>query len=232
MMRKLQPQLEEINKRFANDKVGRMEATQALYKEYHVNMVTPFFALLTQFPVFTGLFFALNTVLNANSLATINKLIYPFLFHFSHLPSLELTWFTIFNTAWHISLGYPDPTHMLPLLTGLVTFAQMRIAQPMDLATTRDAMMHMTQITQFVMVLLSVGLTVFFAWHFAAGLALYRFASLVLTMCQQYFTFGWGSLWTLPNLTATTRTVTLPTQTSRKRGGGSVRRRRNKKSRK
>jgi YidC/Oxa1 family membrane protein insertase len=168
-----------------------------LYKEHGISFLSSFGPLLVQSAVFSGLFFALNSVLRQSTLNTINRLMYPFLAHFSTLPDLNLTWFTVFNTLWHISLGYPDPTHILPLLTGLVTFMQMRMAQP--LTETGQSIMQATQAMQFLLLLLSVAMTIFFAWQFAAGVALYRLVWLGLSMIQRYFVTGWGSLWVMPS---------------------------------
>jgi putative effector of murein hydrolase LrgA (UPF0299 family) len=74
------------------------------------------------------------------------------------------------------------------------------MAQPTSLAETRDALMHLSQGMQFLLLFNPVGITIVIAWQFAAGLALYRFVSLALSMMVQYFTTGWGSLWALPGV--------------------------------
>jgi YidC/Oxa1 family membrane protein insertase len=100
------------------------------------------------------------------------------------------------NAGLHIALNQVDPTHILPILTGIVTFVQMRMAQP--LAETKEAVMQSAQLLQLVGPLIGVGVTMFFVWQFAAGVALYRLVYLVLTAVQQYFMTGWGSLWSVP----------------------------------
>jgi YidC/Oxa1 family membrane protein insertase len=115
------------------------------------------------------------------------------------LPNIDLNWFTVFNVAWHISLGLPDPTHILPILTGIVTFVQMRLSQPNTVAAIRDAATQVTQIMQFLLPFVLVFVTIFMAWQFAAGLALYRVTSLLLNIIQQYFVTGWGSLLAVPS---------------------------------
>lgn len=239
----LQPLLAEIKRRHANDPMARTEEVQALYKAHGISLSSSWIPLLVQSAVFSGLLFALNSVLHNNTLNTINRLIYPFLAHLSALPDLNLVWFTAFNTFWHISLGYPDPTHILPLLTGLVTFMQMRMAQP--LTETGQNMMQATRAVQFLLLLLSVAMTIFFAWQFAAGVALYRLVWLVLSMIQRFFVTGWGSLWVMPgfarsgNLAGTrqnagTQHLSQPGSPKARghRGTGSSARRRGKKRRK
>ncbi len=208
--RALQPRLAEIRKQHPNDRAAQLQATQDLYKEYGIHPASPFLSLLVQAPVYSGLFFALSTVLHARSVTAINTLMYPFLYHFSSLPDINLMWFTILNSAWHISLGYPDPTHLLPLLTGVFTFVQMRMAQPVSLTETRDAAIQLSQGMQLLLLLVPVAITIFFAWQFAAGLALYRLVSLAFNVVQQYVTTGWGSLWVSPIAATNVGTVALP----------------------
>jgi len=230
--RALQPQLAEIRQQHPNDRMAQTKATQALYKAYGIHPASPFLSLLIQAPVYSGLFFALSTVLHARSVAAINTLMYPFLYHFTSLPNINLMWFSVMNAAWHFSLGYPDPTHFLPLLTGLFTFVQMRMAQPVSLSGTRDAALQLSQGMQLLVLLVPIGITIFFAWQFAAGLALYRLVSLTFNIVQQYITTGWGSLWVSPlmahatgNVPALAQIQTTSTKTKRHRRSSSRSRR-------
>jgi YidC/Oxa1 family membrane protein insertase len=191
VMRKLQPQVTAIRQQYATDRLAQAQAMQALHREHGIHPSSSFLTLLIQAPIYSGLYFALNTVLHASSVDVINRVMYPFLFHFTALPNIDLMWFTVLKASWHISLGIPDPTHLLPLLTGALTLSQMRMAQPTSLAETRDALMHLSQGMQFLLLFNPVGITIVIAWQFAAGLALYRFVSLALSMMVQYFTTGW-----------------------------------------
>src|SRR6266550_9420684 len=194
----LQPEVAEIRRRYAQDLKAQYEATQELYKRYGISAAASYLPLLIQIPIFTGLYFALNIVLNHATLVHLNSIIYPFLPQLSSIPNIDLNWFTMLNAAWHISLGVPDPTHILPILAGVVTFVQMRIAQPHALADVKDATMQLTQLLQFILPLIMVLITIFIGWQLAAGLALYRITSLLLNMIQQYFITGKGSLFAVP----------------------------------
>ncbi len=198
VMRTLQPQVTALRQQYANDKLAQEQAVRALYRSHGVRPNSSFLMLLIQAPIYSGLYFALNTVLHASSVATINHIMYPFLVHFTALPNIDLMWFTALNVSWHISLGMADPTHLLPLLTGVVTFVQMRMAQSISLTETRDAFTHLSQSLQFLLLLVSVAVTVVILWQWAAGLALYRFVSLLLNVIVQYFTTGRRSLWARP----------------------------------
>jgi YidC/Oxa1 family membrane protein insertase len=197
-MRLLQPQVTAIRQQYATDHSAQTQAIRALYREHGMHPALSFLSMLIQFAIYSGLYLALNMVLQASSLSAINHIMYPFLMPFATQPNINLMWFTVLNPSWHISLGRPDPTYLLPLLTGLVTFVQMRMAQPISLMETKDTLTHISQSMQFLLLLIPVGITIAIAWRFAAGLALYRFVSLVLSMIQQYFAAGWGSLWVSP----------------------------------
>ncbi|HEY6284198.1 MAG TPA: YidC/Oxa1 family membrane protein insertase [Ktedonobacteraceae bacterium] len=196
----LQPEVAEIRRRYAQDLRAQYEAKQELYKRNGISTAASYLPLLIQIPIFIGLYSALNIVLNHATLAHLNSIIYPFLPQLSSVPDIGLNWFTMLNAAWHISLGVPDPTHILPILAGIVTFVQMRMSQPNVIADVKDATMQLTQLMQFILPLIMVLITIFIGWQLAAGLALYRITSLLLNMVQQFFVTGKGSLFAVPHV--------------------------------
>lgn len=184
----IQPLIADVRKKYKDQK-EQYAAMQAIYKEYGVNPVAGCLPLLVQLPILYGLFFALNQVLKTANLTAVNSLIYPFLPKFAVLPNVFMIWF-----GGQISLGHPDPTHILPILAGLATFLQLRMSQPRTRSGAKDAMSQQMQLMQYVMPFI----TVFFAWGFAAGLALYWTTTSIFSMVQQYFVTGWGSLAVMP----------------------------------
>ena len=192
----LQPQLAEIKKKYAKDQRAQMDATQALYKEYGMNPVAgSCLPLLIQMPVLFGLFYALSAVLShAHTVYDINQLLYPFIQPFLTMPSLTSVFL---YPLYHISLGAPDPTHILPILAALATFVQLRMSQPKP---QPGAASDMTQQQMKIMQYISPLMVGFFAWNYAAGLALYWTVSSLFAIIQQYFVTGWGSLLVTPNL--------------------------------
>lgn len=194
----LRSELAEIRRQHARDLRAQRQATQELYKQHGITQRSPYIPLLLQLPIFIGLYLALNIVLQHAKVADLNAIIYPFLPRLTAVPNINLNWFIIFNPTWHISLALPDPSHILPFLAGLMTFVQMRMAQPHAIAEIQDAMFHVTQIMQFILPLIMAGISIFIAWQLAAGLALYRVTSLLFNMISQLFVTGRGSLFTLP----------------------------------
>lgn len=200
-MQAIQPQLAEIKKKY-KDQRAQLEATQALYKEYGVNPVAgSCLPLLVQMPVLFALFYALNAVLRNATLHGINSLIYPFLPKFATFPNIYLTWLTFINPVWKISLGVPDPTHILPILAALATFAQLRMSMARQATTTNNSgKKDVTQQQQLLMQIISPIMILIFGLSYAAGLALYWTTSSIFGMVQQYFVTGWGSLLVAPSL--------------------------------
>ncbi len=208
----LQPKMQEIRKKHANDQQAQALAMQALYKEYGVNPLAGCLPLLIQLPVLYGLYFALNTVLRnaSHSLATVNAPLYSFVAIYQHFPDISFKWFSWLqflnpilhtNWSWAFSLGSPDPTHILPVIAGLATFVQLRMSQPKTApapANGKAAPPDPSQQTMKMMQYIMPFFTFFLGLTFPAGLALYWTISALFQATQQYFVTGWGSLLVTP----------------------------------
>lgn len=183
-MQELQPRLKEIQARHRGDPQATMAAQQALYKEHGVSMYGGCLPLLIQMPFLYSLFYAFETVLNSkkDALASINRDIYPFLPHLTKLPDMHFLWTT---------LGTPDPKLILPILAGLLTFVQMRMAMPVRRpGAAPDPTQQTAKSMQYVMPVF----TFFLGTRFASGLALYWTVSTGFSAAQQYLLSGFGSL--------------------------------------
>ena len=211
----LQPQMQEVRKKYAKDQQAQAQAMQALYKEYGVNPLSGCLPLLVQLPVLYGMYGAFRTMLDTHKLVDLNNIIYPFIPHFDKFPNVYLNWFSFINHSWVISLAQPDPTHILPIIAGLATFIQLRMSQPkVAPGAPTDPSSQSMKMMQYIMPLI----TVFFGWTFPAGLALYWTVSTVFQAVQQFFVTGWGSLLVTPNFNiapATGKSNSTTTTTSR-----------------
>jgi YidC/Oxa1 family membrane protein insertase len=211
----LQPQMQEIRKKYAKDQQAQMLALQALYKEYGVSPLTGCLPMVVQLPVLYGLYYALYAVVKAHSYHDLNNLLYqPLVTPFQHLPNLNLTWFqwlSFLNPilhvhwSWTLSLIQPDPSHILPILAALATLISLRISQPKTAPAASssnsksdqpDPTAQTMKTMQFVMPFFIL----FIGWSFTSGLVLYWIISSLFQAVQQYFVTGWGSLLTVPNL--------------------------------
>lgn len=207
----LQPQLQEIRRKYAKDQRAQMEATQALYKEYGINPLAGCLPMLIQLPVLYGMYFAFSSVLRSSNLSQeIDKLRYPIIAHFATI-NVNLTWFTWLKFLqpawpWMISLAQPDPTHILPVIAALATFIQLRMSLPKTLASStnaKDGQMDPTASTMKTMQYIMPFFTLFIGWNLPSGLALYWTVSSIFQAVQQYFVTGWGSLLVMPDFVST-----------------------------
>ncbi len=180
----LQPKLREIQAKHRGDPQATMDAQRALYKEHGVSMYGGCLPLLIQMPFLYSLFYAFETVLSnkQNALQAMNNDIYPFLPHLTALPNPHFLW---------VNLAKPDPLFILPILAGVLTFIQMRMAMPVRRpGGPPDPTQQTTKSMQYVMPVF----TFFLGTRFAAGLALYWTVSTGFSAAQQYLLSGWGSL--------------------------------------
>jgi YidC/Oxa1 family membrane protein insertase len=190
-MQELAPQLKELQAKYRSDPQRLMAEQQSLYKAHGVNPVQGCLPLLIQLPFLYALYYSFFAVLKpsgtpAQQLYTINHdYIYPFLPHLTALPNTHFLW---------MNLALPDPTHILPILAGALTFLQLRMAMPYRPKAQRtgasDPTTQATSTMQYIMPLF----TIFIGWTFPSGLALYWCVTTLFSAVQQYFISGWGSL--------------------------------------
>lgn len=191
VMMELQPQLQEIQRKYRAEPQVMMQQQQALYKENKVNPYASCLPLLVQLPFIYGLYGAFNSILRGNPTpAMLNSQLYPFVrpifgpLGLTHLPN---TYFFL------IDLAKADPTHIMPILAGLLTFMQLRMSlrrqqqqgKPRTTAGPDPNAMSM-QMMQYIMPFF----TLFIAWSFPAGLAMYWIVTTGFSVVQQYFFNG------------------------------------------
>jgi YidC/Oxa1 family membrane protein insertase len=63
-MQEIAPEMKKIKEKYPNDRKAQMEATQELYRKYHINPLGSCLPLLMQMPIFLGLYYALQESIN------------------------------------------------------------------------------------------------------------------------------------------------------------------------
>jgi len=114
-MQVVQPKVQELQKKYKNDKEKLNKAIMELYKEYNVNPAAGCLPILVQMPILFALFKALRT--------------------FNFEPAAHAKFFWIGN------LGQPDPLYILPVLVAAATFVQSKITTPNTGKNNQTAMM-------------------------------------------------------------------------------------------
>ena len=112
-MKKLQPELEKIKEKYANDKHMLNIKTMELYKEHKVNPLGGCLPLLLQLPILFALFGVLrNGIIPKDS-----------------------------SFLW-LKLSVPDPFYVLPVLNGAVSFFQQKLMGSADSNPQMKNMMY------------------------------------------------------------------------------------------
>jgi YidC/Oxa1 family membrane protein insertase len=104
-MKELQPKMEEIKKKFGNDRERQNLEVMKMYQEAKVNPLGGCLPLLMQIPVFTALFTTLRT-------------------------SYELYGEPFYGPVW-TDLTYKDPTYLLPFALGVTMIITQRLQPQM-----------------------------------------------------------------------------------------------------
>jgi YidC/Oxa1 family membrane protein insertase len=175
-MKKVQPLVEEMRKKFKDDPAKQQQEMMALYQREKVNPLAGCLPLLLQIPVF----FALYKVLSV----TIEMRHAPFIGWINDLSARDST--TVWNLfgliPWHPASaplvgGFLDTTlhiGVLPLLYGVTMWLTTSMNPPAPDPTQQKIFQLMPIIFTFIMA------------PFAAGLLIYWTWSNVLTSIQQY----------------------------------------------
>ena len=156
-MKALQPEMEKLRERFADDKGKMQQELMALYKREKVNPVSGCLPIVVQIPVF----FALYKVLFVN----IEMRHAPFFGWIHDLSAPDPT--TIFNLFGLIPW---TPPHFLmigiwPLIMGVTMFAQQRLnPQPPDPVQAK-LMQYLPLIFIFMFATFPAGLVIYWAWN-------------------------------------------------------------------
>jgi YidC/Oxa1 family membrane protein insertase len=176
-MQDLQPKLEDIKKRFANDKEKQAAETMRLYREEKINPFSSCLPLLLQLPFLIALFHVLKAVTDTSSLA----ILYSFVPNPGDVNPVGL--FGLVNLA--------NTSAVIAILAGLAQFWQghmlLRRRPVVKNSATKDedfSAMVNQQMTYIMPVV-----TTYIAWQFPAGVSLYWFVSTLLLALQQWYIF-------------------------------------------
>jgi YidC/Oxa1 family membrane protein insertase len=189
-MQQIQPLIKEIQKKYSSDRAKQQEETMKIYQQYGVNPAAGCFPILVQLPIFFALYSALTYTLQHGTNVVMMESV---LWNDAWVPYANFS----VPFLWIPNLAAPDPTYILPVLSGIFQFIQSRMSlpirdpsQPMDSQTRM--MQTMMQFMPIYIILISL--------NFPAGTVLYWAMSNVFSAVQQYFITGFGSLPTLPGL--------------------------------
>jgi YidC/Oxa1 family membrane protein insertase len=184
--RKLAPQMAELAKKYKKDPQRLNAERMKLMQEHGVNpfgMLYGCLPLLIQLPILSALYFVfINFAKSTNVIA-----------HFLFVPNLNDS--PIHHTLFDIAgLGIPAFAYLVfPLLAAITTLVQSRMLQmpPSPNPTEQEQQTQQIQRTMLWVSPLMIG---YFALQVPAGLGLYWFVGNLVSIIQQSFVVGWGSV--------------------------------------
>jgi YidC/Oxa1 family membrane protein insertase len=178
-MKDLQPKLDEIKKKFANQKEKIASETMALYKSEKINPFSSCLPLLIQLPFLIAVYRVFRQGLASGSL----DMLYPFIHNPGVLSPLSMGLFDL-----------SKPVIVFALLAGVAQFFQskMLVSQrpPKVVADKPGAKDEdMSAIMNKQMTYMMPVITVVIGWTLPGGLTLYWFMSTLLMFVQQVIIF-------------------------------------------
>lgn len=172
----LQPQINEVKKKYADNKQEQGRQMMDLYKREKVNPFSSCLPLLIQLPFLWAVFEVFRDGLNGHSL----ELVYSFIYR----PE-------IINNVSFGFINLAKPNYILAVLAGLAQFwqAKMMIVKRPEVRGNGAKDEDMMAIMNKQMLYFMPALTVFIGLSFPGGLALYWLITTVLTALQQLYLF-------------------------------------------
>ncbi|MGM0682028.1 MAG: membrane protein insertase YidC, partial [Thermodesulfobacteriota bacterium] len=163
-MKKLQPLMSDIRKKYKDDKKKMNEEVMRLYKTYKVNPMSGCLPMVVQIPVFIAFYRMLYEAIELRHA--------PFMLWINDLSSPDRLF------RFDVTIPFMAPPYGIPVLTvimGATMFLQQKLSPPPgDPAQAK------------IMMLMPLIFTVIFI-NFPAGLVLYWLTNNVLSIAQQYY---------------------------------------------
>lgn len=171
----MQPKIEELKKKYGDDKIGLSQATMNMYKENKVNPFSSCLPLLIQLPFLFSVYRVFT-----DGLSNRLDLVYSF------IPRPE----TI-NTVTLGLLDLSKPNVYLAIMAGLAQFwqAKMMIRSKPAVKTEGSKDESMAAIMNKQMLYFMPAITIFIGLSLPGGLTLYWFVFTLFTALQQLITF-------------------------------------------
>ena len=169
----LQPKIEEVKKKYKDNKEEQSKAMLSLYKENKVNPFSSCFPLLVQLPFLIAIFQVFKDGLGEKSLS----LTYSF-----------ITRPDFINTVF-LGINLSKPNIILAILAGLAQFwqAKMMLTKRPEIKAEGSKDEDLSAIMNKQMIYFAPIFTVFIGMSMPGGLSLYWFISTLMTALQQLY---------------------------------------------
>ena len=177
-MSDIQPKLQEVQKKYANDKNKLNQETARIMKESNFNPLGCLWPMLIQLPIWIALYQSIIRVMAATPEDFLNLAdrLYSWPILYQSLPvEASFLWF---------NLSVSDL--FLAFIVGLLTYIQQRMTNP-NKASGKAPVGQAAQQGRMMLFMMPM-MFVFFSMMFPSGLALYWATGSIFTIVMQYFT--------------------------------------------
>jgi len=178
-MQDLQPQLVELQRKYAKDKQRLAQEQMRLYRESGVSATGCAIPMIIQFPIWIGLYqsIVLALAVNPEALLNLSRYLYSWAVPLATLP---------LNNSF-LGLNLASGNVILAVIVGITMWVQQKMVTP----TNQDP--RTAQQSQMMLWMMPIIFT-FFSLSFPSGLAIYWVVSNIFSIVVQYFVTGWGGL--------------------------------------
>lgn len=205
-MQEVGPAMKELQAKYGKDRQRMAEEQMKLYKERGVNPAMGCLPLLLQMPILFAMYAAFTQApqLDGEQLRGAVWFFIPVPDAVGQLGHLDMTahWLPWIKSCTEANgtvleglacrnadVGIPGGL-VLPIFAGAFQLIASLMAMPANQPKSDDPQVRMTQSMSYYFPLI----TVFFAYQYQAGLAVYWVMSTLIQIVQQYFVSGWGQL--------------------------------------
>lgn len=171
-LQKLQPKIQEIQKKYKDDKEKQAKETLELYKKEKINPFSGLFLAVVQIPVLIALYLVFWKGLKPEEL--------------NNLYSFVLNPININAVSFFGLLDLSKPNWIFAVLAGILQFFQTKQLLPKKEKKPEGAK-DMSQIMQAQMLYIFPVLTVIILFNLPSAIGLYWIVSGIFSIIQQYF---------------------------------------------
>lgn len=169
-LQKLQPKVNEIQKKYKNDKEKQAQETLELYKKENINPFSGLFLIMVQLPILIALYKVFSYGLKPEELSNL----YSFVLNPGHINPLFLT-----------VIDLSSPNIIFAVVAGLVQFFQTKMLLPKTESGEKKNK-DVSSMVQKQMVYFFPFITIAILFKLPSALGLYWIASGVFSIVQQY----------------------------------------------
>lgn len=184
-MQALQPDLQAIQKKYANDKEKQAQEQMALYKKHGISPMSGCLPLLLTFPIMFGLYQAIMASLASTplQLLELSQRLYKLLPQLAQLIPLNNKWLGI-NLGQPPGGTQPWYAYLLILLVVATGYWQQKVMTP-PTASSGQGDNQMAGMSQSMMYTMPI-MFGFFALSFSSGLSIYFVISNIIGVLQYW----------------------------------------------